>query len=324
MAQAIHVTAYGGPEVLQAREVPVGAPGEGELRLRQTCVGVNFHDVYVRSGLYRTLTPPGIPGIEAVGVVEQVGPGVEGWRIGDRAGYVTRSYGCYASERVLPARIALKLPPHVDDRTAASVLLKGLTVEMLVQRVHRITPGQWVLVQAAAGGVGQLLVQWAVRLGARVIGTVGSAAKMERARAAGCSEVILYRQEDVAARVAALTGGRGVDVVYDGVGRDSFAGSMASLAMCAHLVNFGQASGPVPPVPLSDLQARSTTLSRPVVFHYAAERAALEQMAASLFEALSWLDVEPPIVFPLAQAAQAHALLESRAATQPIVLVPQG
>jgi NADPH2:quinone reductase len=322
MSDAIVVREYGGPEVLQRTTVEVGEPGEGELRLRQTFVGVNFHDVYVRSGLYRTLTPPGVPGIEAVGVVEQVGPGVQGFSAGDRVGYVTRSYGCYAGERLLPARIALKLPEAVDDRTAASVLLKGLTVDMLVQRVHRITPGQWVLVQAAAGGVGQLLVQWAVRLGARVIGTVGSEDKRALARAAGCSEVILYREEDVPARVAAITQGRGVDVAYDGVGRDSFAGSLASLAMCAHLVNFGQASGPVPPVAMGDLQARSTTLSRPVVFHYAAQRDALEAMARSLFDALAggWLQVEPPIEFPRADAAAALALLESRAATRAIVL----
>lgn len=320
MPRAIVIHRYGGPEVLQHEEVAVGAPGPGELRLRQTFAGVNFHDVYVRSGLYRTLTPPGVPGIEAVGVVEQVGPGVEGFREGDRVGYVTRSYGCYASERLLPARMALKLPAHLDERTAASVLLKGLTVEMLVQRVHRITPGQWVLVQAAAGGVGQLLVQWATRLGARVIGTVGSAAKVELARTAGCVEVILYREEDVAARVMAITAGRGVDVVYDGVGHDSFAGSMASLAMCSHLVNFGQASGPVPPLAMSELQARSTTLSRPVVFHYAAQREALDQMASSLFAALAWLHVEAPVEFPLAEAAAAHALLESRSATRPIVL----
>jgi NADPH2:quinone reductase len=322
MARAIRIHRHGGPEVLQAEEAAVGAPGPGELRLRQTFVGVNFHDVYVRTGSYRTLALPGIPGIEGVGVVEQVGAEVTNFRPGDRVGYVTRAYGCYASERLLPAQIAVRLPDAVDDRTAASVLLKGLTVEMLAQRVHRIVAGQWVLVQAAAGGVGQLLVQWAAHLGARVIGTVGSTGKVALARAAGCEEVILYREEDVAQRVAAITGGRGVDVVYDGVGRDSFAGSLASLAFCAHLVNFGQASGPIPPVNLSELQARSTTLSRPVVFHYAAQPAALEEMARSLFAALAsgWLQVEDAIEFPLEQAAAAHALLESRAATRPIVL----
>lgn len=322
MARAIVIRQYGGPEVLQPEEVTVGAPGPGELRLRQTFAGVNFHDVYVRSGEYRTLTPPGIPGIEAVGVVEEVGPGVAGFAVGDRVGYITRAYGCYASERLLPAQVALKLPAHVDDGTAASLLLKGLTVEMLVGRVHRLVAGEWVLVQAAAGGVGRMLVQWAAALGAHVIGTVGSEDKRAIARAAGCREVILYRQEDVAARVAEITGGRGVDVVYDGVGRDSFAGSLASLAPCAHLVNFGQASGPVPPITMSELQARSTTVSRPVVFHYAAQRERLQQMTANLFDALArgWITAEAPIAFDLAQAAAAHALLESRSATKPLVL----
>jgi NADPH:quinone reductase len=322
MARAIVIHAYGGPEVLQAEEVAVGAPGAGELRLRQTFVGVNFHDVYVRTGEYRTLALPGTPGIEGVGVVEQVGPGVEGFRVGDRVGYITRSYGCYASERLLPARIALKLPDDVDDRTAAAILLKGLTVEMLVARVHRVHAGETVLVHAAAGGVGRMLVQWATRLGARVIGTVGAPEKVDVARAAGCAEVILYREENVPERVKAITGGRGVDVVYDGVGRDSFEGSLASLANCAHLVNFGQASGPVPPVSLSALQVRSTTLSRPGVFHYVAERAQLEQAGASLFEALSrgWITVDAPIEHALEDAHRAHERLQSRTATQPIVL----
>lgn len=169
MAQAIVIHQYGGPEVLQPQEVDVGKLAAGELRLRQTFVGVNFHDVYVRSGQYETLALPGTPGIEAVGVVEAVGAGVRDFQPGDRAGYVARRYGCYASERLLPADLALKLPDHLDDRTAASILLKGLTAEMLVHRVHRISPGQWVLVQAAAGGVGKLLMQWSRRLGARGI-----------------------------------------------------------------------------------------------------------------------------------------------------------
>lgn len=322
MPRAIVIQSHGGPEVLQPREVAVGAPGAGELRLRQTFLGVNFHDVYVRSGEYRTLTLPGIPGIEGVGVVERVGAGVQGFSVGDRVGYITRSYGCYASHRLLPARIALKLPDAVDDRTAAALLLKGLTVQMLVHQVHRIRAGESVLVHAAAGGVGRLLVQWASHLGARVIGTVGAQEKVEIARSAGCSEVILYREENVAERVKALTDGRGVDVVYDGVGRDSFEGSLASLALCSHLVNFGQSSGPVPPIAPSALQARSTTLSRPGVFHYCMERPRLEEMAASLFDALArgWITVDAPIEYALDDAAQAHLRLQSRTATQPIVL----
>lgn len=319
---AVVMRRHGGPEVLEVEPVDTPDPAPGELRLQQTFVGVNFHDVYVRSGQYRTLALPGIPGIEGVGVVQQLGAGVQGFAAGDRVGYITGAYGCYARERVLSAGLAVKLPATLSDRDAAALLLKGLTVNMLVDAVHRVRAGDWVLVQAAAGGVGRLLAQWAAHLGARVIGTVGSPGKVAIARAAGCAEVIPYREENVVERVRVLTGGRGVDVAYDGVGRDSFAASLAALAPCAHLVNFGQASGPVEPVALAQLAARSTTLSRPVLFHYTAERARLEAMSAALFAAVAagWLVAEPPEVFPLEQAAQAHALLESGRALRPVVL----
>lgn len=322
MGRAVVIREHGQAEVLKVEAVPVGAPGPGELKLRQTYAGVNFHDIYVRSGQYRTLSLPGIPGIEGVGRVEAVGPGVEGFQPGDRVGYITGEYGCYASERLLAARFAVKLPDALSDLAAASLLLKGLTVEMLVNGVHRAQAGEVALVQAAAGGVGRLLVRWLAHLGARVIGTAGSPDKARIARAAGCAEVILYREEDVAQRVAAITGGRGVDVAYDGVGRDTFAGSLASLARCAHLVNFGQASGPVEPITLAQLAARSTTLSRPILFHYTAQRERLEAMSAAVFAAFAsgWLDVEPAQEFALEAAAEAHRLLESGKATRPIVL----
>jgi NADPH2:quinone reductase len=193
MAQAIVLRAYGGPGALTPETVEIGDPGAGELRVRQTAIGVNYHDVYVRSGLYTTLTPPGIPGIEAVGVVTAVGQGVEGIESGDRIGYITDRYGAYASERVLPADLAVALPATMDDRVAATVLLKGLTARMLVRWVHRIEPGMVVLVHAAAGGVGRLLCQWASALGATVIGTAGTPEKCDIALAAGCREVIPYR-----------------------------------------------------------------------------------------------------------------------------------
>ena len=319
---AIVMRRHGGPEVLALESVDLPPPGPGEVTLRQSYVGVNFHDIYVRSGEYRTLALPGTPGIEGVGVVQQLGPGVLGLAPGDRVGYITSAYGCYAQQRLLPARLAVKLPDALTDRDAAALLLKGLTVQMLVDAVHRVRAGEWVLVQAAAGGVGRLLVSWAAQLGARVIGTVGSTEKLAVARAAGCVEVMVYREENVVERVREITGGRGVDVAYDGVGRDSFAASLGALARCAHLVNFGQASGPVEPVALAQLAARSTTLSRPVVFHYAAERARLEAMSAALFAAVAagWLHTEPADVFPLEQAAQAHRLLESGRALRPVVL----
>ncbi len=322
MSRAVVLREHGNADALKVEPIEVGAPGPGQLRLRQSFLGVNFHDIYVRSGLYKTLSLPGIPGIEGVGVVEAVGPDVAGFVEGDRVGYISSGYGCYASDRLLAAELAIKLPDSLSDEAAAAVLLKGLTVEMLVNRVHRVQAGDTVLVQAAAGSVGRLLVRWLDRLGARVIGTAGSVEKAAIARAAGCADVILYREEDVAQRVAAITGGRGVDVIYDGVGRDTFAGSLASLAHCAHLVNFGQASGPVEPIALPQLAARSTTLSRPVVFHYTAQRERLERMSASVFSALAkgWLAAEPALRLPLEDAAQAHRLLESGKATRAIVL----
>ena len=322
MARAIVLREHGGPETLKAEDVEVGAPGAGELRVRQTCLAVNFHDVYVRSGLYKTLPLPGVPGIEGVGVVEAVGGGVSGFTVGDRIAYITGKYGCYASERLLPAAIAVKLPASIDDRTAAASFLRGLTVEMLLRRVHDVKAGNWLLVHAAAGGVGTLLVQWAKHLGARVIGTAGSMEKADIARRAGCDEVILYRQEDFVERVQTITHGRGVDVAYDSVGRDTFAGSLQSLAFCGHLVNFGQASGPVEPITMTQLAARSLTVSRPILFHYATERGTLEAMTSSLFGALGagWLHPEAPQEFPLEEAARAHAVLESRNSTRPVIL----
>jgi NADPH2:quinone reductase len=324
MAQAIVLRETGGPEVLRAESVAVGEPGPRELRVRQTAIGVNFHDVYVRSGLYRTLDLPGIPGIEAAGVVEDVGPDVTGFSVGDRIAYVTGRYGAYASGRILPAELALHLPPGIDDRLAATVLLKGLTAEMLVRQVHPVRPGDVVLVHAAAGGVGRLLCAWASHLGATVIGTVGTEEKAELARSAGCKHLILYRQESFVERVREITGGRGVDVVYDSVGKDTFTGSLDSLAVRGHLVNFGQSSGSVEPFEIARLAARSNSVTRPIVFHYLTQRDALERMAAALFDAIAQrvLPVEPGKVFPLAEAAAAHEELESRRAPGPLLLEP--
>lgn len=324
MAQAIMLREHGGPEVLRAEAIDVPAPGPGALLLRQTAVGVNFHDCYVRSGLYRTLPLPGVPGIEAAGVVEAIGPGVAGFAPGDRVAYVTGGYGAYASHRVIPAAIALRLPGSVSDALAASVLLKGLTAEMLLRQVHRVQPGQTILVHAAAGGVGRLLCQWASHLGATVIGTAGSPARAEIARRAGCAHVVLYREQDFVAEVRRVTGGRGVDAAYDSVGQDTFDGSLECLALRGHLVNFGQASGPVPPFQVQRLAAKSNSLTRPILFHYIAERDTLEAMAAALFDVLATgaVRAEAGAALPLAEAARAHALLELRQAEAPLILLP--
>ncbi len=325
MAEAIIIREYGGPDVLRPEPITPGAPPPGHVRVSQTFIGVNFHDVYVRTGQYRTLALPGTPGVEGVGVVETVGAGVESLAPGDRIAYVTRRYGSYASHRILPAGIAVRLPGDVDDKGVAGLFVKGLTVVMLLQYVHRLQRGERVLVHAAAGGVGRLLCQWAAHLGARVIGTVGSAAKAGIARNAGCEDVIDYRSEDFAERVLDITAGRGVDVVYDSVGQDTFDGSLESLATRSHLVAFGQASGPVAPFSLSRLSERSTTLSRPILFDYFEQRADIEAMSSALFAALAAgvLRCEEPRVFALRDAAEAHRALESRRVTAPVVLAAQ-
>ncbi|MET0293630.1 MAG: quinone oxidoreductase [Phenylobacterium sp.] len=323
MGQAIIIHQHGGPEVLRLEPLALGEPAPGELRLRQTAVGVNYHDVYVRSGLYRTLTLPGTPGLEGVGVVEAVGSGVTGFGPGDRIGYVDGRYGAYATHKLVAADQAVRLPDGVDDALAASLLIKGLTAQILTQRVHPITAGERVLVHAAAGGVGALLVQLAAGMGAEVIGTAGSPEKAEIARGLGCRAVILYRQEDFAERVRALTGGAGADVVFDAVGRDTFDGSLASLALRGHLVNYGQASGPIPPFDISRLAPKSATLTRPGYSHYLETPERLRTAAAALFQSVldGALRPERPRSWPLAQAGEAHAALERRE-RGPFILVP--
>ncbi|MHB1207923.1 MAG: quinone oxidoreductase family protein, partial [Rhodospirillaceae bacterium] len=266
MAQAIVLKNYGGPEELRVENVEVGAPGAGEVRLRQTVIGINFHDAYVRSGLYKTLALPGIPGIEAAGVVEAVGDGVANVRAGDRVAYVTEAYGAYASHRLIAVHRLIRLPDDIDDRSAGAMMVKGLTVQMLLTKLRPLQPGDTCLIHAAAGGVGQMLSQWAHHLGATVIGTVGSDAKAKLAAKNGCGHVIVYTREDFAPRVAEITGGKGVAVVYDSVGLDTFEGSLSVLASRGCLVNFGQSSGPIPPFAPSRLAAKSNALWRPILF----------------------------------------------------------
>lgn len=324
MTDAIVIEQYGAPEVMRFRAVELPAPGPGQVRLRHTRIGVNFHDVYVRSGLYRTLALPGTPGIEAAGMVVECGEGVSAWKPGDRVAYVSGAYGVYARERLIEAALLLRLPEGVSDDVAASALLRGLTADMLLQRVHRVQAGDWVLVQAAAGGVGQLLCRWAVQLGARVIGTVAHAGQVDAATRVGCTLVLDSRSDDVVQRVNEATGGQGVAVAYDGVGRDTFGVSLQSLGVCGHLVNFGQASGAVPPFEVSQLATRSLSLTRPIIFHHLREAAVREAMTARVFAALDAgvLGVNAPRHFPLADAAQAHRVLEAEGATTPLLLVP--
>ncbi|MGD9806254.1 MAG: quinone oxidoreductase [Hyphomicrobiaceae bacterium] len=323
MGEAIILRETGGPDVLRLEQIEVGEPGAGEVRLRQTAIGVNFHDCYVRSGLYRTLKLPGVPGLEAAGTIEAVGPDVIAFRPGDRVAYFTARYGGYASQRLIRASDLVRLPDGIDDRTAASLMVKGLTAHMLLHRVHRVGQGHKILVHAAAGGVGTLLCQWASHLGAEVIGTVGSVEKAEIARQNGCHHVILYREENFVDRVREITDGRGVDVAYDSVGQDTFLGSLECLAMLGHLVNFGQSSGPVAPFEVSKLSQRSTTVTRPMLFHYTAEPTVRDRMAADLFREISdgALKVAAPETFTLGDAASAHRALEARQTSGAVVLL---
>ncbi len=324
MPKAIVVRQYGGPEELKLEDVMLAAAGPGQVRLRQGAVGVNFHDIYVRSGLYKTLGLPGVPGVEAAGIIEAVGPDVHGFAPGDRAAYVTQTYGAYADTRLIDAKHLIKVPDGIDDRTLAASLVKGLTALMLVAKLRPLTPRDTCLIYAAAGGVGLLLCQMARRIGARVIGVVGSKDKVERARSAGCDDVIVRTQEDVATQVMSLTKGRGVDIVYDSVGADTFEASLNVLALRGHLVNFGQSSGPVAPFAPARLAAKSNAVWRPILFHYLVDPAERQALADEYFAVLRTgeMKVESGAAFSLADASEAHRALESGATTGSIVLLP--
>jgi len=323
MTQAIRIHQPGGPEALRLEDLTLGAPGVGEARVRQTAIGVNYVDVYHRTGLYPLPLPAGI-GVEAAGVVEAVGAGVTHLRAGDRVAYVSPP-GSYAGERVLAADRLVKLPDDVSDRTAAGMMLKGLTVQALVRRVYAVKPGDAVLVHAAAGGVGTIMVQWLKALGATVIATVGTDEKAKLARAHGADHVIVYTREKFPERVRELTGGAGVPVVYDSVGKATWEGSLDSLRPFGLMVSFGNASGSVPPFDVGVLGRKgSLYLTRPTVFGYVAKREDLERGAAELFEIVrsGKVKIEVSRTFPLAEAAEAHRALEARATTGSLVLLP--
>jgi len=320
---AIRVHQVGGPEAMKLEDISVPEPGGGEARVRLEAIGVNFIDTYHRSGLYKVALPF-TPGMEGAGVVEAVGAAVKEVRVGDRVGYAG-TLGAYAEQAVVPVEKLLPLPDGLDSRTAAAALLQGLTAHYLTRSTFRLQPGHQVLIHAAAGGVGLLLVQLAKRFGATVFGTVSTEAKAKAARAAGADHVILYTDSDFAAEVRKRTEGRGVDVVYDSVGKSTYEKSIASLAPRGMLVLFGNASGPVPPIdPLTLSSAGSIFMTRPTLFHHIAQRAELLERAAELF---SWvrsgelrLTIDRPL--PLSEAAQAHRLLEGRQTTGKLLLIP--
>jgi NADPH2:quinone reductase len=322
MSKAMLLGAPGGPEALSWEEVADRAPATGEAVVRHTAVGVNFIDTYYRSGLYAWPEAPLVVGAEAAGVVESIGPGVKSLRVGDRVAYTT-PLGAYRERRVIAADRLVKLPDTISDEIAATVMLKGLTVQYLVTSTFAVKAGDVALVHAAAGGVGLLMGQWLKALGATAIGTVGSPEKAELARAHGYDHVIDYRRDDFVAAALGVTNGRGCDVVYDSVGRDTWAGSLKSLRKRGTFVSFGQSSGPIEGFSLSMLaQGGSLSASRPMLFHFIEERAELEARAADLFSRLASGAVTAEVRqrFPLVAAADAHRALEGRATTGASVL----
>ena len=329
MAAVIHEK--GTPDVFRWEAIEVPAPGPGEIRLRNEAVGVNFVDTYHRRGIPHPWPVPALPlvlGFEGVGRVEEAGPGVTGFTAGDRVAYALPPHGAYSQVRVYPAEKLLKVPAsldHVDDRVLAAAMLKGLTVQYLLRRTYRVARGDVVLVHAAAGGTGLLLCQWARHLGAIVVGTVGSAAKAEQARAAGADHVVVHGEGDFLATVREVTNGEGCAVVYESIGRDTFRRSLDCLRPLGMMASYGHASGPPDPVDVVELGARgSLFLTRPAIMHYLAKRAELARGAQELFEVLARGVVRPAVnhVYPLAQAADAHRALEARETTGATVLLP--
>jgi len=324
MAQAIRFRATGGPEVLKWESVDVAAPGPGEVRVRNTAIGVNFIDTYQRSGLYPLTLPSGL-GTEAAGVVEAVGAGVQALSPGDRVASCTGPLGAYSTERLVPADKLVKLPDGIEDRTAAAMMLKGLTVQYLFRQTFPLKAGDTILFHAAAGGVGLIACQWARALGVTMIGTVSSDAKAALARESGCTHTIIYTRENFVERVREITGGKGVPVVYDSIGKDTFPASLDCLAPRGMFVSFGSSSGPVPPFNLIMLsQKGSLYATRPTLFTYASTHSALNAMASELFALVKEGKIKPDArqTFALKDAAEAHRSLESRKTTGATLLLP--
>lgn len=325
VVKAMRVHRHGGPEVLTLEDIEIGEPGPGEILVRNRAIGVNFVDTYLRSGAFAPPSLPFVPGKEAAGEVLAVGAGVAGFSPGDRVAYV-ETLGAYAEQTIVPAHLLVHLPEAISDEVAAASLLKGLTAQYLLRKTFRVEPGQAVLVHAAAGGVGVILTQWAKHLGATVIGTTGSPSKAEFARQHGCDHVIDYRTDDFAVRVRELTGGAGCDVVYDGVGKATFLGSLDCLRPFGHLVSFGWASGMIPPFdPLLLLSKGSLFLTSPGLTQHLARREDVVAMSRDLFDAIvsGAVTVLSPARLPLAEAAQAHRRLEARQTTAATVLLPR-
>ncbi|MGV8985855.1 MAG: zinc-binding dehydrogenase [Cypionkella sp.] len=322
--RAIVVDAYGGPEVMQMRDVALPDSGPAQVQIRHTAIGVNFIDIYCRSGLFSLLQPPGTPGMEAAGVIEAVGPSVTGLSVGDRVAYACPPVGAYAERRNMQPDLLVHLGDDISDQTAAASLLKGVSAAFLLHDIARLQPGMSVLIHAAAGGIGQILVQWAKAIGCEVFATSSTPNKLRLVKSLGADHVIDYVAQDFVAVVQDLTGGRGVDVVFDSAGKTTFPGSVAALGLRGHLISFGQAAGPVGTWDIDSLAAKSLTISRPNFAHYTETPEKLGPLVRKFFAALrsGAVTLQAPKTYPLARAADAHRDLEARLTTGALVLLP--
>lgn len=326
MTKAIRIHKHGGPDMLVYEELAIVKPGTGQVHIRQTAIGLNFIDVYHRTGLYPVPQLPFTPGMEGAGVVESVGDEVSEIQVGDRVAYAGMPVGAYASERVMPASMLVKLPDTISEEQAAAMMLQGMTAQYLIRSTYRVKEGETILLHAAAGGVGLILCQWAKALGVTVIGTVGSEEKAALARAHGCEHTILYKDEKFAERVREITNGKGVPVVYDSIGKDTFEGSLDCLSPRGVMVSFGNASGPVPAFEPGILaQKGSLYLTRPLLMTYTATRQELLASAGELFDVVARGSVKIEINqrYLLSEAAQAHSDLEARKTTGSTVMIPE-
>ena len=324
MPEAIMQRTYGKSNVLNIEKIYINDPADDEILIKQTAIGIHFHDVYVRTGLYKTLKLPGIPGIEATGVIEKKGRNVNNLNIGDRVVYLTGSYGAYASHRVINHNIVAKIPNELDDATMATNFSRALTVNMLTEQIFNLKDKTTILITAAAGGVGRLLCQYLNSIGKIVIGLVGSEEKINLAKSYGCKEAFIYKDKNIYEYSKDLTKGTGFDLVYDSVGFDTFEQSFDLASNCGYLINFGQSSGPIPPIEMSKLAQKSLSISRPILFHYTSQRNLFENMSKSVFNLFknNVYSFEKKICFDLKDVSQAHDLLESRTGGGSLYLKP--
>ncbi len=314
MASAIIVRKFGSSDVLNLEKISLKNPKDGEILIRQTAIGVHYHDIYVRSGLYKTLKLPGIPGIEAVGIIEDLGSNVKDFNLGDRIVYINSNYGAYSSHRVLDKNLAVKVPEFISDELMATSFSRTLTVIMLLEQVTQLNSNHTILVTAASGGVGKLMCEWASKVGSTVIGCVSTSEKLKIAEKHGCKHSLTYDQKNFINTIKDFTEGKGVDIVFDSVGLKTFDLSIQSLSKCGHLVNFGQSSGPVNPLLMSTLSEKSLTITRPILFHYLLNKEKYTKMANSVFKSFygNFLTLPRTHGISLENVSEAHDALESR------------